>query len=265
MKLGIGQPKVEKDGNILDIEVPPQMEVAIPTGHPHIDLLYAGDGIIAGTISLVSGGPGAGKTTLMLQLADHMTRMGHKTIVNTGEESLYQVRRVTKRLELRHGFIPAYNRNAEDIIEHCEEIRAKYPDKHIFLIQDSLQCLGVRPTGGRGRPPGKDKQQIMALEKLTEYGKNNWVTIFFIGHVNKKGEFSGKQTIKHIVDCHLHLTFDPEYEERVCEMRKNRFGIAGTFYNFDLTAKGLAFESARAAAADLDLDDDDEDDDDDDS
>jgi len=256
MKLGIGQPTVDIDGNILDIEVPPQMEVAIPTGHQHIDLLYAGDGIIAGTVSLVSGGPGAGKTTLMLQLADNLTRMGHKVIVNTGEESLYQVRRVTKRLSLKHGFIPSYNRDAEDIIEHCERIRAKHPGKQLFLIQDSLQCLTVRPAGGRGRPPGKDKQQIMALEKLTEYAKNNWVTLFLIGHVNKKGEFSGKQTIKHIVDCHLHLSYDPEYEERVCEMRKNRFGVAGTFYNFDLTAKGLCFEQARAAAAD----DDDEDD-----
>lgn len=252
MRLGIGQPKVGKDGNILDVVVPKQMEVAIPTGHSHMDLLYAGDGIIAGTVSLVSGTPGAGKTTLMLQLADCLTRMGHKAIVNTGEESLYQVRRVTKRLGLKHGFIPAYNRDAEDIIDHCEEIRAKYPGKHLFLIIDSLQCLSVRPSGKRGRPPGKDAAQIMALEKLTEYAKNNWTSLFLIGHVNKKGEFAGKQTIKHIVDCHLHLSFDPEYEERVCEMRKNRYGVAGVFYNFDLQAKGLVFESARAAAADPD-------------
>lgn len=262
MKLGIGQPKVDIDGNILDIEVPKEMEEAIPTGHPHIDLLFAGDGIIAGTVTLVTGVPGAGKTTLMLQLADNLTAMGHKAIVNTGEESLYQVRRVTKRLDLKNGFIPAYNRQAEDIIEHCEDIRAKYPKKKLFLIIDSLQCLGVRPSGKRGRPPGKDAAQIMALEKLTEYAKNNWVQLFLIGHVNKKGEFSGRQTIKHIVDCHLHLSFDPEFEERACEMRKNRFGVAGTFYNFDLQAKGLIFESARAAAADVDLDGDDDDEDD---
>lgn len=265
MRLGIGQPKVKRDGNILEIDVPKQMEEAIPTGHPHIDLLYAGDGIIAGTVSLVSGGPGAGKTTLMLQLADSLTRMGHKSIVNTGEESLYQVRRVTKRLDLKHGFIPSYHRDAEDIIEHCEEIRAKYPGKQLFLIQDSLQCLSIRPSGKRGRPVGAEQAKIIGLEKLTEYAKNNWVTLFLIGHVNKKGEFAGKQTIKHIVDCHLHLSFDPEYEERVCEMRKNRFGIAGCFYNFDLQAKGLVFEAARATAVDVDLDSDDNDEESDDS
>lgn len=261
MKLGIGQPEVDLDGNILDIEVPEQMKKAIPTGHPHIDLLFEGTGMIAGTVTLVTGTPGAGKTTLMIQLADRLTGIGHKAIVNTGEESLYQVRRVTERLGIKNGFIPAYNRCAEDIIEHCEKIRAKHPEKHLFLIIDSLQCLGVRPTGERGRPPGKDKQQIMALEMLTEYAKNNWVQLLMIGHVNKKGEFSGKQTIKHIVDCHMHLSFDPEFEERCCEMQKNRFGVAGTFYNFDLTAKGLAFESARAAAAEGEDDDDDEDDD----
>lgn len=258
MKLGIGQPKIKRDGNILEIEVPKQMEQAVPTGHPHIDLLYAGDGIISGTVSLVSGGPGAGKTTLMLQLADSLTRIGHKAIVNTGEESLYQVARVAKRLDLKHGFIPAYNREAEDIIEHCEAIRAQFPEKHLFIVQDSLQCLSIRPSGKRGRPVGAEQAKIIGLEKLTEYAKNNWVTLFLIGHVNKKGEFAGKQTIKHIVDCHLHLSYDPEYEERVCEMRKNRFGIAGTFYNFDLQAKGLIFEAERAKVKDVDLDSDDE-------
>lgn len=258
MRLGIGQPKVDKDGNILNISIPKEMENAIPTGHPHIDLLFAGDGIIAGTAALVTGEPGAGKTTLMLQLADSLTAKGHKAIVNTGEESLYQVRRVTKRLDLKHGFIPAYNRDVEDIIEHCEEIRAKYPKKQLFLVIDSLQCLSLRPSGKRGRPPGKDSAQIIALEKLVEYVKNNWVVLFLIGHVNKKGEFAGKQTIKHIVDCHLHLAYDDEYEERACQMQKNRFGVAGTFYNFDLTAKGLKFESARASSKETDEETDDE-------
>lgn len=248
MRLGIGQPEIGIDGNILDIEVPKEMEEAIPTGHPHLDLLFAGDGIIAGTVTLVTGTPGTGKSTLMIQLADNLTRMGHKAIVNTGEESLYQVRRVTKRLTLKHGFIPGYNREAEAIIEHCEAVKAKYPEQKLFLVIDSLQCLGVRPKGGRGRPPGKDAQQIMALEQLTEYAKNNWVCLFLIGHVNKKGEFAGKQTIKHIVDAHLHLSYDPQYEERACEMLKNRFGVAGTFYNFDLSAKGLCFEQAHADA-----------------
>jgi len=253
MRLGIGQPEIKTDDNILNLDIPPQMEHAISTGHGHIDHLFAGDGIIAGTVSLVSGEPGSGKTTLMLQLADCMTATGHKVIVNTGEESLYQVRRVAKRLGLKNGFIPAYNRDAEDIIEHCEKIRAKYPKKHLFLIVDSLQCLSIRSTGKRGRPPGKDTSQIMALERLVEYAKNNWVSLFLIGHVNKKGEFAGKQTIKHIVDCHLHLSYDPDFAERAAEMRKNRFGVAGTFYNYTLSSNGLKFESARVAA-DLDLD-----------
>lgn len=256
MKLGIGQPKIALDGNILDIEVPKEMENAIPTGHPHIDILFAGDGVIAGTVCLVTGVPGAGKTTLMLQLADRLSKIGHKCIVNTGEESLYQVRRVTKRLGLKTGFIPGYDRSAQDIIRHCESIKKKYPKQHLFLVIDSLQCLELDNEADengkkrRGRPLGKDGQQIRALEMLTEYCKNNWVVLFLIGHVNKKGEFAGKQTIKHVVDCHLHLSYDFEAEDRRCEMQKNRFGVAGQYYGFDLTAKGLIFESETANVGD---------------
>jgi len=184
----------------------------------------------------------------MMQIADNLTRMGHIALVNTGEESLYQIRRVTKRLEMKHGFIPAYNRDAEDIIEHCEELKASNEGKHLFLIIDSLQCLSTRDSPGRGRPKGDAAKQIEGLQMLTEYAKNNWVTLFFIGHVNKKGDFAGRNTIKHVVDCHLHLSYNPEYEERVCEMQKNRFGPGGIYYNFDLQAKGVVFEAQRATA-----------------
>lgn len=241
MKLGIGQPEVSYNGNILDINVPEQMESAIPTGTPQVDLLFAGDGIIAGTVTLITGAPGGGKTTFTLQMADGLTKMGHMAVVNTGEESLYQIRRTTKRLGLQHGFIPAYNRNAEDIIEHCEKLKSENPGKKLFLVIDSLQCLSVRDSGGRGRPKGDSAKQLEALQMLTEYAKNNWVCVFFIGHITKTGKFAGKQTIKHAIDCHLHLSYEPELEERVLEMQKNRFGVAGNYYEFELGESGLRF------------------------
>lgn len=260
MDLGIGQPKINDASNILDIKIPKEMENAISTGHPHIDRLYAGDGVIAGTVSLVTGDPGAGKSTLMVDLADRLTARGIKALYISGEESLYQIRRVVKRLGLKHGFIPAYNTEAQAIIEQVERLRkveAKKPLRKrakIMVIVDSLQCIRWRrDEGQRGRPMSDEKQSLRGLELLTAYAKNNWIPLFIVGHVNKKGEFAGKQTIKHIVDCHLHLSVevDPEsgMEERILEMKKNRFGPTGVYYAADMTAKGLVFQTSAESFA----------------
>jgi len=271
MRLGIGQPEISDSTNILEIKIPKEMEKAIPTGHPHIDRLFAGDGVIAGTVSLVTGDPGAGKSTLMVDLADRLTGKGFKALYASGEESLYQIRRVTKRLGLKNGFIPSYNTEAEAIIEQCERFRAAEEAKpknkraKIFVIVDSLQCIRVRrDEGQRGRPMSDEKQALLGLEMLTEYAKNNWVPLFIVGHVNKKGEFAGKQTIKHIVDCHLHLSVDVDpdsgMEERILEMKKNRFGPTGCYYNAEMTAKGLVFQASAATFTGEEDDDDDSED-----
>jgi predicted ATP-dependent serine protease len=77
MQLGLGQPRIAIDTNILEITIPKEMENAIPTGHAYVDKLYTGDGIIAGTVSLVTGAPGSGKTTMMVDLADKLMGIGH--------------------------------------------------------------------------------------------------------------------------------------------------------------------------------------------
>jgi len=259
MLLDVGQPKVRYDGNILDIEVPPQMETAVSVGHTHMNVLFAGDGMIPSTAALITGLPGAGKTTLMIQVADSITRTGNVCLYNTGEESLYQVRRVTKRLGLsKHaggGFIPSYHRNVDDITAHMDRLRKKYPGKQIFLVQDSLQCLEpsrIDPDTGkkmRGRPKQGLAAQVAACAQLTQYVKDTFSILLLIGQVTKNGTFAGKQQIKHIIDCHLHLGLDTDkksesYGCRVAEMLKNRFGPAGIYFDFDLEARGLVFAEA---------------------
>ncbi len=252
MELELGQPKLNDTTNILDIVIPPEMENAIPTGHPYIDKLFAGDGMIAGTVALVTGDPGAGKSTLMQDLADKLTGEGHIALYVTGEESVYQLRRVAKRLRLKNGFIVSHNVEAEEIVAQLERLRAAKENKgkKVFLIIDSLPCLRMSPSveegKKRGRPLGAAKQADLALQFITSYAKNNWVPVLIIGHVTKGGAAAGKNTVKHTVDCHLHLSIeideDSGMEERVLEMKKNRFGPSQVGFVASLGAHGLEFE-----------------------
>jgi len=248
MELGLGQPVLKDDTNILSVKIPKEMEHAIPTGHPQMDSLFSGDGIIAGTVTLITGDPGAGKSTMMQDLSDCLTGKGHIAIYVTGEESVYQIRRVAKRLALKNGFIVSHKTEAEEIIAHVERLRnlKKNKDKKVFLTVDSLPCLRIQQDEGkRGRPLSEGKQAIIGLEMLTQYAKNNWMPLFLINHVTKSGVAAGKQTIKHIVDSHLHLGVNVDKESgmvnRTVEMMKNRFGPSGVVYDVEMTKGGLVF------------------------
>lgn len=247
-----GQPEINVNTNILDIDIPQQMEENIPTGIPHINHLFAGDGITPSTSALVTGIPGSGKTTMMLQLADSITASGNIAIYNTGEESLFQVRRVVRRLGLRHGFIPGYERSVQEIVERANEISAANPGKKVFLFVDSLQCVELdRATGQRGRDPNQGNREVRVTERLTTWAKETFNVCMIIGQVKKDGQFAGKQAILHTVDCHLHLDQDRDrrsetYGERIAAMEKNRFGTSGTFYQFNLESRGIQFEADNA-------------------
>ncbi len=249
MDLSVGQPEVDFDSNILDVVVPKELEKSVKTGYKNIDTLFAGDGILPSTSALITGLPGAGKTTLMLQLADAITASGNIALYNTGEESLYQVRRVVKRLNLQHGFVPGYNRTVQDICAHAEQLQEVKANKNkkIFLITDSLQTLEVeREEGKRGRNLSKQNEEVAAIEYLTRWAKDTFNISLVIGQVNKGGTFAGKQEVKHIIDCHLHLAYDTErgsssYGERIAEMTKNRFGCAGVYYPYEISQSGISF------------------------
>lgn len=248
MKLTLGQPKVTNSTNILDVEVPAELEVNEPTGMAHIDALFAGDGITPSTAAFITGIPGAGKTTLQLQLADSLTRMGHVAIYNSGEESLYQVRKVVRRLGLEHGFIPSYESTDAAIIAKAKAVQKANKGKRVFLFVDSLQCVEhERPKGQRGRAPAQDNATIKSLEMLTMWAKETFGVLFVIGMVGKNGEFLGNNKIKHMIDCHLHMDVDTDrksetYNQRVATMQKNRFGVAGIGYTYDVGSMGVRFE-----------------------
>jgi DNA repair protein RadA/Sms len=249
MKLNLGQPTVNNSTNILDIDVPAALEENVPTGFAHIDALFAGDGVTPSTAAIVTGIPGAGKTTLMLQLADAVTGAGHIALYNTGEESLYQVRKVVRRLGLQNGFIPSYESSAQDIVKKAKAIQRANPGKQVFLFVDSLQCVEVdREKGKKGRTPSQGNKEVGATEILTQWAKETFGILMIIGMVTKDGTFAGKQAIRHIVDAHLHLSVDTDrksdtYGQRVATMEKNRFGASAIGYTYEINSAGVQFET----------------------
>lgn len=247
-RINTGNPDVDESTNILDINVPKEMLKNISTGNVAFDALCAGDGMTPSTVMLLTGVPGAGKSTLELQLADSITGTGNGVaLVNVGEESLYQVRRTCARLELKNGFIPSYETDVEKLIEKADKVRAKNPNKQMFLFVDSLQTIEVDYTGKAGRPPGQQNMAVDAAWMLSSWAKSNFAIVCLIGQVTKDGTFEGKNKIKHAIDVHMHLGIDTDrksetYGERIAEIEKNRFGIAGIFIGYKLTASGLSFD-----------------------
>ena len=105
MKLNVKNDKIVFGTNILDVKIPDQLRQRNKCGVPFIDDAFGGEGFTPSTISLFTGEPGAGKTTLMLTLADALTSQGYSCLFNTAEESLYQVKLTCERLDIRNGFV----------------------------------------------------------------------------------------------------------------------------------------------------------------
>ena len=138
MQLKTQHADIERGSNILTIQVPEALKRRCKTGIKFIDDAFGGKGMTPSVATLFTGTPGAGKTTLMLQLADSLTRQGHVCLFNTAEESLYQVRGVVDRLKLRNGFICGQDNHVPTLLKHADEIREANPGKQLFIIIDSL-------------------------------------------------------------------------------------------------------------------------------
>ena len=241
MDLKLGNPKVANGTNILDIVVPEQLERTCRTGLGYIDDAFGGEGMTPSTAVLFTGTPGSGKTTLMMQLADSLTKNGHIALFNTAEESLFQIRRTTKRLKLTNGFVCGSEKMIDKLLDNATQLKATQPEKQLFIIVDSLQTLddGFYASGHTN-----SMTAVRCMTKLTEYAKENYAIVIVIGQVKKDGEFSGKMAIKHVVDAHCHLFLDSDkrsdtFNQRIFEVRKNRFGCNGIGYVLNLNEKGF--------------------------
>ena len=248
MKLNTKRDEITFGTNILDVKIPEKLRERYPCNVEYIDTAFGGEGFTPSTISLFTGEPGAGKTTLMLTLADALTSQGYTCLFNTAEESLYQVKLTCERLNLESGFIAGQEAYVPRLLKQCDALRNKFKDKPFFLIVDSLQTLN---DGKYGEENTNSQSAVRALQMLTDYAKEHYVNIVCIGQVNKSGNMAGSQKLKHMVDAMLHLSIEKKDEDfkglRVLETIKNRFGGAGWTFFLDLKKRGFE-EVARVGA-----------------
>ena len=251
MNLNVKSDDIQFGTNILKVRVPKQLRSKVKCGLKYVDDALGGEGFTPSAVTFFTGTPGAGKTTMMLKMADSLTKSGALVVFNTAEESLYQVKLVAERLNLQHGFHAGQETSVPALLEYCDKLRNKRGNKNkpFFLIVDSLQTLndGKYANGGGGR--AKDKR---CLSMITDYCKTHYCNAVVIGQVNKSGQMAGSNVLKHMVDSMMTLSIeekDPDLRGcRVLQMVKNRFGGSGGTFFLDLGRRGFK-EVARVSAA----------------
>ena len=182
MRLRTQLEEVPLGTNILNIEVPDQLRKKILTGLTYWDDSLGGQGFTPSAVTLFVGTPGAGKTTMMLELANALTRNGALVLFNTAEESLYQLKMTVDRLGLQKGFVAGQETTVPTLLDNCDKLRLAAPKKPFFLIVDSLQTL----NDGKYGDNTNSKTAERSLAMITNWCKENYTNAIVIGQVTKE-------------------------------------------------------------------------------
>ncbi len=190
-----------------------------------------GGGIVPGSLVLVGGEPGVGKSTLLMHAAQQVAARGGRVLYASGEESPQQIRMRAHRLDAMEPGILLFAENDLDAI--CESIRSEAPQ---LAIVDSIQT--VTDAGFEGSA-GSVTQVRESAARLMRLAKELGTPIFLVGHVTKDGAIAGPRVLEHIVDTVLYLEGDRRQELRVLRAMKNRFGSAEEIGVFAMGEAGL--------------------------
>ncbi len=200
-----------------------------PSGIAEFDRVLGG-GVVPGSLVLIGGDPGIGKSTLLMQACANLARTG-RTLYVTGEESAQQVRMRADRLD---AVVPDLYLGAEtdiDIIEaHAQKLKPRY------LIIDSIQTVHD-PSGTSA--PGTVSQVRACCARLMRLAKTTQVTVFLVGHVTKEGTLAGPRVLEHMVDTVLYFEGDRFQSYRILRAVKNRFGSTDEIGLFEMGDTGL--------------------------
>ena len=204
-------------------------EIRFSTGMSELDRVLGG-GAVAGSLVLVGGAPGIGKSTLLLQICNSLCA-GRKVLYVSGEESERQLKLRAVRLGVapEELYIISETR-LSDIIEAIEDIK---PD---ILIVDSIQTLYNEDNESS---PGSVSQVKDCTMTMMQLSKSQGLTVFVVGHINKDGAIAGPKVLEHMVDCVLYFEGDPNTSYRLLRAAKNRFGSTNEIGVFEMMDNGL--------------------------
>jgi DNA repair protein RadA/Sms len=190
-----------------------------------------GGGIVPGSIVLIGGEPGIGKSTLNLQMAAMMANAGMRVLYVSGEESAQQIKMRADRLELQADeLFLVTETNLAVILEQVNQV-----DPSVLVI-DSIQTIYTEESESS---PGSVSQVRECASRLQMLAKTGGVSVFLIGHVTKEGAIAGPRVLEHIVDTVLYLEGDPFQAYRLLRSVKNRFGATSEVGVFEMSGAGM--------------------------
>jgi DNA repair protein RadA/Sms len=211
-------------------EIEPQDDVRIPSGVNEFDRVLGG-GIVPGTLVLIGGDPGIGKSTLLLQVADKLSSSNTTVLYVSGEESERQIKLRGERLRVdaRNVYLLPET-NLENIFNEIDRIKPG------AVIVDSVQTVF---SGLIESAPGSVSQVREVAHQFLMLAKNRAVPVFLIGHITKEGAIAGPKALEHIVDTVLYFEGERHHNHRIVRATKNRFGAANEVGVFEMTGGGL--------------------------
>ena len=190
-----------------------------------------GGGIVPGSLTLIGGSPGVGKSTLLLKVGSNIASLGKNVLYVTGEESTSQIKLRANRLNANHSSLYLLSEIVlEQILVELEH------RKYEFIIIDSIQTIY---TENIASAPGSVTQVRQITFELMRIAKERNIAIFIIGHITKEGSIAGPRVLEHMVDTVLYFEGDSSQELRILRGFKNRFGPTSEIGVFEMKAEGL--------------------------
>ena len=211
--------------------ISPDGAVALPTGISELDRVLGG-GLVAGSVTVLGGEPGVGKSTLVLQALASLAAQGRTSLLIAAEESGQQVRRRAERLEAAvEGCYLLATTDLDAVISAAAQLEPS------VLVVDSIQAVSDPACGSQAGSPSQVRE---CAARLVHYAKSLGVATLLVGHVTKEGGLAGPRTLEHLVDTVLSFEGDRHQSLRLLSASKHRYGPTGELGLFEMTEAGLS-------------------------
>ena len=220
-----------KNCNVLKLDaIDSSTEFRYNTGISELNRVLGG-GLVKGSLVLLSGDPGIGKSTLLLQICNYLSK-DLSVLYVSGEESAYQLKMRAKRLNVKSDNLSVMCETDAEVV--CEYIKTAKPN---IVMIDSIQTMSIPELSSS---TGSITQVRECTNLFMQTSKNNDISIILVGHVNKDGNIAGPKVLEHIVDTVLYFEGERNYSYRILRAAKNRFGSTNEIGVFEMNDTGLS-------------------------